>query len=981
MRKIPYKTWLWAGVFLLYPWVAHAAGLGRLTVLSALGQPLSAEIELVSVQKDELTTLAARVASPEAFQQANIQYSPALIGMRLSVERRPDGRPYIKIISTRPVNEPFLAVLIELSWAQGRLLREYTALIDPPGYTPTTPAPVASAPVVAQPAAPEAKPIASPPQPEAAAAPSPQVPADKPAASPRPAAAAKAQGSEYAVKRGDTLARIATSVKPEGVTLDQMLLSLYRNNTDAFAGNMNRLKTGRILRVPDKESVAGTAPAEATKEVRVQSSNWNAYRLKLAEAAGTAPAQETTKSAASGKITAGEVKTPGKEAPKEVLKLSKGDTSVPGKAGSGKPVAAKDRLRMLEEEATAREKSLADANDRVAQLEKSIKDMQRLLEMKGVVPPGAKPPVLAPPAPPAKGDQVAKADPAKAPPPAKAELPKAEAPKAEPPKDAAKAPPVEAPKGDQKAGDQKAPPPVEAPKGEAPKADAPKADAPKAAAPKPKPKPVPPPPPVAEPSLVDQIISAATDPMYLAGGLGGLAVLGGGAFWFTRRRRAQDRDEPKGGKTAPTLASAAAAPAAAMAASPMIAPPAAGSDDVDPLAEADLYLNFGRDAQAEEVLKEALAKNPQHEEAQLKLLQIYAGRKDKVEFEKIARNLHTQTAGVGDDWVKAAGMGYAFDPENSLYEAGKSAPAAAAPAAGGAVAGTDLDFDLELAPGASNVTATDLSLDSGEKTMMMQPGELAGLLADDAGIHDITHDSVAARAVTDTAVTPDFTLNIPAGSEPASMTDITVGPAGADPTKTNVTGDSAAEPMVSAIDFNFDTPAVDATTALPPTPAAEPQQFNHDSTVIISPENQDKPADLAMDFDIGSVALPDTAAPAAGDGLVLPLDAEFKLDLGGDATLAPGGDAPAAAPAIPDIKFDDIGLSFDDAPKADAAAAPAPGGAKDDHWYDVQTKFDLAKAYQEMGDKDGAREILQEVIKEGDAAQQAEAKQLLGSLG
>ena len=153
VRKFPYKTWLWAGVFLLYPWVAYAAGLGKLTILSALGQPLAAEIDLVSVQKDEISSLTARIASPEAFQQANMQYSPALIGVRLSVEKRADGKPYIKIISTRPVNEPFLAVLIELSWAQGRLVREYTALIDPPGYSPFTPAPVAPPVAVAPPAA------------------------------------------------------------------------------------------------------------------------------------------------------------------------------------------------------------------------------------------------------------------------------------------------------------------------------------------------------------------------------------------------------------------------------------------------------------------------------------------------------------------------------------------------------------------------------------------------------------------------------------------------------------------------------------------------------------------------------------------------------------------------------------------------------------------------------------------------------------
>jgi len=143
VRKFPNKTWLWAGIFLLYPWVAFGAGLGKLTILSSLGQPLSAEIDLVSVQKDELSSLTARLASPDAFQQANMQYSPALIGVRLTVERRNDGRPYIRIVSTRTINDPFLAILVELDWAQGRLVREYTALIDPPGYSPSA-APVAT---------------------------------------------------------------------------------------------------------------------------------------------------------------------------------------------------------------------------------------------------------------------------------------------------------------------------------------------------------------------------------------------------------------------------------------------------------------------------------------------------------------------------------------------------------------------------------------------------------------------------------------------------------------------------------------------------------------------------------------------------------------------------------------------------------------------------------------------------------------------
>ncbi|MEO7726805.1 MAG: FimV/HubP family polar landmark protein, partial [Burkholderiales bacterium] len=371
MRKIPYKTWLWAGIFLLYPWVAHAAGLGKFTVLSSLGQPLSAEIDLLSVQKDEVSTLTARVASPDAFQQANIQYSPALIGVRMSIERRNDGKPYIKIISTRPVNEPFLSVLIELSWAKGRLVREYTALVDPPGYqAPSTLAPpVAVAPVVVTPIAPEARLLA--PTPQADTAPVEPAPKVSPkAARTAPSARPASSGTDYAVKRGDTLAKIAASVKPEGVTLDQMLVSLYRNNSDAFDGNMNRLKTGKILRVPEKERIAETAAPEAAKEVRVQASNWNSYRQKVADGAGSAPAQEPAKSAASGKITTTVEDKAGKEAPKEVLKLSKGESPAAGKPGNGKAVSAKDRVRTLEEEATAREKTLAEANERVAQLEK-----------------------------------------------------------------------------------------------------------------------------------------------------------------------------------------------------------------------------------------------------------------------------------------------------------------------------------------------------------------------------------------------------------------------------------------------------------------------------------------------------------------------------------------------------------------------------------------------------------------------------------
>ncbi len=965
MRKLPYKSWVLAGVLLLSPLVAFSAGLGRLTILSALGQPLSAEIDLVSVQKDEVSSLAIRLAPPEAFTRANIVFSPALIGARLSIEKRADGQPYAKIVSSRSVNEPFISVLVELSWSRGRLLREYTALIDPPNVPPTvaTAAPVAP-PVAA--AAPEPAPVpiiapaatapATPAAPVAETKPAAKAPAAaKPAAAP---AAAKAEERQYGpVKRGETLARIAANVKPEGVTLEQTLLGLYRTNPDAFSGNMNRLKSGQILRVPEREQLAEVVPADALKEVRVQAANWNTYRQKVADAAGDTPASES-RAVARGKIAPVEDKAATKEAPKEVVKLSKGE-SAPGGGKSGKGAgSAKDRMRALEDEATVREKALAEANDRIAKLEKNIKDMQRLLELKGVAP-GSKPEPTPAPA-------VAKAEPAKAAP-AKAEPPKAEpakeAPKAEPVKDAAKAEPAkDAAKAEPAKDAAKAEPVKDAEKApEAPKAEAPPA-------PKPKPKIVAPPSPPPEPDLLDQLTS---DPLYM-GGAGLLAVLGIGGYVFMRRRRARadDEDEAPAAKGKGAAAAAGVAAAAVAVAAPVVAQ--ASVDDVDPLAEADLYLNFGRDTQAEEVLKDALAKNPNHEEAKLKLLQIYAGRKDKDSFEKIAKDLHAQTSGGGDNWVKAAGMGYALDPDNILYEAGRSAPAAEMPATAG-VAGTDLDFDLELAPdGTATGTKTDFDIDSG-KTVMMKPGELAGLAAADmSATQDITADSGAARAAVESeAASPDFTLNVPAAASSASVEpDFTLDstpPAADDMTQTNVKLEAGEGGNM--IDFNFDSTAM--TAPAPDAVAPAEPAFSPNATMVMTPENQEKAAGLDVDFELGKTGKVDAEIP------MLP---ELNLELPVDIGAAPA--AEPAAPLLPDLKLDDISLNFEIPTDEPAAAAPAAaeGGAKDDHWYDVQTKFDLAKAYQEMGDKDGAREILQEVIKDGDAAQQAEAKALLDSL-
>jgi len=115
----------------LSPWLAEAAGLGKLTVLSGLGQPLRAELELAA-NRDELTGMTARLAPQDAFRQAGIEYASSLLDLRFAVEKRPNGQSVIKVTSGRPVNEPFLDFLVELNWPSGRLVREYPFLLDPP---------------------------------------------------------------------------------------------------------------------------------------------------------------------------------------------------------------------------------------------------------------------------------------------------------------------------------------------------------------------------------------------------------------------------------------------------------------------------------------------------------------------------------------------------------------------------------------------------------------------------------------------------------------------------------------------------------------------------------------------------------------------------------------------------------------------------------------------------------------------------------
>jgi len=210
---------VWA--LLLASGVAGAAGLGKLTVHSTLGQPLRAEIELLSVNKDELADITAKLASPDAFKQARIDRVEAMGALRFTVDQRASGQPVIRITSTSGISDPFLDLLIELNWSSGRLIREYTILLDPPADAkPAEPAKVATV-------APEA-PRNGQAKPAPVPAPVQEEQKPKPAPAPVPA-----QPKRYGpVKSGETLRGIAGKLKPSEASLEQMMVATALLNAD-----------------------------------------------------------------------------------------------------------------------------------------------------------------------------------------------------------------------------------------------------------------------------------------------------------------------------------------------------------------------------------------------------------------------------------------------------------------------------------------------------------------------------------------------------------------------------------------------------------------------------------------------------------------------------------------------------------------------------------------------------------------------------
>ncbi len=864
-------------------WGSHAAalGLGRLTVLSALGETLRAEVEVTSITPEEAASLTLRVAPPEAYRAAGVEYNPVLPGSTVQVVRRPDGRSVLRVTSDRAVLEPFVDVIIEANWASGRLVREYTMLFDPPGsrtaqqpgaastapVISAAPAAALSTPVVPQPAPVAAAPLSSPAPaataPRSRPGPSAPVPAPvaaAPAAPSTPAAEPAGEGDRYTVRRGDTLSRIAGRTQRPGVSLDQMLVGLFRANPQAFmAENMNRLRAGSVLTVPAADEAKAVSPDGARELIATQSADFGAYRQRLAAGATTAADAEPARVAKGRVQTTVDDRKQSAAATPDRLTLSRPPS--PGAAPEAKVSKETERK----------------ANDaRLAELARNVDELKKLQGASGPagkigVAPGAAASGVA-----AAGPTVVAAAPVAAPTPAAAPAPT--------PAPAPVAPPPPAPAPIVASAPVVTPPPP----------------APKVAA-------TPPPPAVVE-AESPGLLGSLSDNGFVLPAAGVLVALLGGLGLYRLRSKMrkpagetsflESRLQPdsffgaSGGQRVDTHEAATGAPASSSMSYSLSQLDAIG--DVDPVAEADVYLAYGRDLQAEEILKEAMRATPERLAIRTKLLEVYAKRRDTKGFELLATQVYNITRGTGEDWAKAQTQGLSIDPENPLYQPGGApeevrgnsgnvvealgastmpytAPVATPfqPAVDATLNGPDLDLDLDLPTTGKH-----------EATQAFSPDARLG---EDSGVDFDLGDAMPLAPVPPAK---------PLGAGVAAVTG-TLAAAGA-----------AAAGLAAQV------------------PKAVPKVTA-------------KAAD-DLDFDLGS------------------LDAE--------------GPATAPLPADTNVDFGDFDLD-----------APAHGGGADSD--PLGRKLELADEFRQIGDLEGARDLLEEVLAKASGVLKAKAQGMLEQLG
>lgn len=826
---------------LAMPMSVLALGLGDINVRSGLNQPLEAEIPLLSVASDEIDTLNVGLASPGAFEQAGVERPFHLTQLRFKVEQK-GGKPYIHAYSQEPIKEPYLQYLLEVNWRGGRLVKEFTVLLDPPTLAEIAPPPIRApkaevatpAPVMPTEPAPtpahEAPAEISPPAP-AAVAPEPTIP-------PVSGSRASEPREDYTVKPGETLWSIAQKLKPDDtVSAQQIMLAILKQNPDAFLNkNVNTLKAHAVLTIPDFDAIIALTKDEAKGIVKEHNAGWKASSQKPA-VADAKPAEPQTKSApepeTGGKLklvapaeevkpappaaVAGTLATGSPDSPPattNTLPPATPTTASPSATVSTPPPSAAaptststtdtamqaaelDRvhkeLTLANEAVEARRQENDELRSRLAALEEQTASTQRLIKLK---------------------DEELAALQAKM-------------------------------KGIEQGRQSLA-------TNDAANADS-GAEKPQLAA------------DTAGESSLEAMWSALIGNPLGQGMVAAVGLLLVSMLWLIKRRHeantfvAEERVEPM--VAAQTFTTEAPAPAVT----------APAPEVTDPLDEAEAYIHHQRYAEAETVLKQAIANEPERNELRLKLLEVYSRTKDVEAFTSQARDLHDHLRGHdGPLWDKVLAMGKELDPNEPLF--GGQPPAVTGLEG---LTGFAANETLEVPP---------------SPPPAVEPG-----------------GSWLDREHTGNVIEFDQTSLTPSAVEQAASA--------AGQSEPNLLEGSPAQTEAS------------------PLQPFEPQPSSEQAPTWSFDTAQDKGLDYPLDLDLEK-------------------EAERLADAGAESAPLPEGDRPSY--------LESGELTAED---------------------EVATKLDLARAYMDMGDPDGAQGILDEVMKEGNESQRREAEELLRKIG
>jgi len=1015
----------------LLPARGYPLGLGEIELNSALNQELNAEIEILSASPEDAEQLIVQLGSREAFNRAGIDRPYLLQQLKFKIVDK-DGSPYVKVYTNSAVREPFLSFLLEIDWPQGNLLREYTLLLDPPVYNTGASAgtPAEGGHPFIDPADTQTPSQSATQQyyPDASATGAATISSDSGRSmryqTPTQSSTQTRQGSgayapatvrggveKYRVKENDTLWSMASRMRPDdSVSVEQMMLALVRKNPEAFIEeNINGVKRGYILRVPDQQEALQINRQQALAQAREHAALWREY-TRAASSATPASAMEAEPApadssrggdAASGQLSivgageeagsehAGSAQAPGSELERLQQELAYAREQLESER------IEKETLRSRLSELEQKVQSVISMDDaQLAELQQSLQQdtaTEQLATEDTAADELAEEAVetaevAAEVAEDAVEGMVEAAD----------ELATDEVPGDEMTEDSEAELTDEVVFTDELAEQ----PSVETSADEQVMDSATDYSEPETAIE---------PPPFAQKQPKSFIDKLMNDPKMLGIIGGGLAFVLLLLALLLKRMRGRNADTDTAGDNADRLDIDDASLQDMDATTEMMAPgyekadamddtqidvptmedepvddsvfsldeaeqPAAEADQDDVLAEADVYLAYGIYQQAEDLLKKAIEQNPQRDDYRMKLLEVHYAAKDASAFEQLAQEVHSRKGDDSRYWGRVAAMGAELVPGSALFTA-----------AGDALPDFDADAVIPEKP-----ATTDLELDADEQAAdTVEQGradsdESAAAQADEAQADELDLASDLAEFENE-AATEAETAGDTAETDLSSELEFDLGELNEQDDTASAGENLSAEDELDLEDedFSLDFDAADLGFEEPEDDKAENESVAADTSDEL---NLDEDLDLGIALDEGSES--DTVTETADD---MGLDSELDFDA---SELNLDDDSSSAEDEI-SLDMDDAGdletesaeLDLDDSldlsDDSDLAGMVSDGDEDFDiselseDIDEVSTKLDLAKAYLDMGDSDGARSILEEVKAEGNEAQQQEAEALL----